>query len=288
MKVAIYARYSCDDQRDASIAGRLRICREFAARQCGVCGAGFFIAERNRLACFGAREKGTCSNHLTIRRDEVDARVLKALEEKLLNRELFEEFCDESTRDMNRLRMQHRASFSAAERETERIEVRRKKLIEMVMNGVAPPSEVRDEMNANAARREALKAKLAAADGPPPLLHPEMPGSTAPRSQSSPHRSRSRTAGRRPPRGDEASWTPSCSRQARTPRRFKSSRGGIWRPCSGPPYKRRGRRNPTTSPLQVFLVAGARSTLNWSSPGRRREVRKSQDPPVPTVCWLAS
>ena len=41
------------------------------------------------------------------------------------------------------------------------------------MNGVAP-SEVRDEMNANAARREALKAKLAAADEPPPLLHPEM------------------------------------------------------------------------------------------------------------------
>ena len=43
----------------------------------------------------------------------------------------------------------------------------------MVVNGGAP-SEVRDEMNANAARREALKAKLAAADEPPPLLHPEM------------------------------------------------------------------------------------------------------------------
>ncbi len=141
--------------------------------KCGVCGAGFIMAGRNRLACFGAREKGTCSNRLTIRRDEVEARVLKALQDKLLNQELFEEFCDEFTREMNRLRMEHRASFSAAEREIERIEVRRKKLIEMVMNGVAP-SEVRDEMNANAARREELKAKFAAADEPPPLLHPEM------------------------------------------------------------------------------------------------------------------
>ena len=69
--------------------------------------------------------------------------------------------------------MEHRASLSAAEREIERIEVRRKKLIEMVMDGV-PPAEVKDEMNANAARREELKAKLAAADAPPPLLHPEM------------------------------------------------------------------------------------------------------------------
>src|SRR5688500_6585827 len=33
MKVAIYARYSSDNQRDASIADQLRVCREFASRQ---------------------------------------------------------------------------------------------------------------------------------------------------------------------------------------------------------------------------------------------------------------
>jgi site-specific DNA recombinase len=33
MKAAIYARYSSDNQRDASIADQLRICREFATRQ---------------------------------------------------------------------------------------------------------------------------------------------------------------------------------------------------------------------------------------------------------------
>src|SRR5204862_7217732 len=33
MKVAIYARYSSDNQRDASIADQLRICRTFAQRQ---------------------------------------------------------------------------------------------------------------------------------------------------------------------------------------------------------------------------------------------------------------
>jgi len=71
--------------------------------------------------------------------------------------------------------MEHRAGLSAAEREIERIEARRKKLIEMVMEGV-PPSEVKDELTANAARREALRAKVAAADAPPPLLHPEMAG----------------------------------------------------------------------------------------------------------------
>ena len=69
--------------------------------------------------------------------------------------------------------MEHRATLTAAEHEIERIEVRRRKLVQSIMEGV-PASEVRDELTANAAKREELKARLAAADAPPPLLHPEM------------------------------------------------------------------------------------------------------------------
>ena len=54
-------------------------------------------------------------------------------------------FCDEFTREMNRLRMEHRAGLSAAEREIERIEVRRKKLIESIMDGVRQRSQGRVE-----------------------------------------------------------------------------------------------------------------------------------------------
>jgi site-specific DNA recombinase len=79
--------------------------------KCGICGAGFIMAGRNRLAWFGARDQGRCDNHLTIRRDEVEARVLRALQEKLLRQDLFKEFCDEFTREMNRLRMEHRAGL---------------------------------------------------------------------------------------------------------------------------------------------------------------------------------
>jgi site-specific DNA recombinase len=139
----------------------------------GVCGAGFIMAGRNRLACFGARDKGTCDNHLTIRRDEVEARVLKALEENLLNQELFEEFCEEFTREMNRLRGEHRANLVAGERELGRLEARRKKLVESIMEGV-PGSEVKDELIAIAARREELQRRHVAITEPKPLLHPEM------------------------------------------------------------------------------------------------------------------
>jgi hypothetical protein len=123
---------------------------------------------------------------------------------------------------MNRLRMEHRASLSAAEREIERIEVRRKKLIEMVMNGVAP-SEVKDELNANAAKREELKATLAAADPPPPLLHPEMAGLYRQRSAHWDRHWSIQKPARKPLRRFEASSTPSCSRRTRLATRSRSS-----------------------------------------------------------------
>jgi hypothetical protein len=67
--------------------------------KCGCCGSGFTMASSSRLACAGARNRGTCENHLTIRRDEVEARVLKAMEHRLWNEELFMEFCTEFTRE---------------------------------------------------------------------------------------------------------------------------------------------------------------------------------------------
>lgn len=44
--------------------------------KCGVCGAGFTMFSKNRMACAGSHNRGTCDNGLTIRRDEVEARVL--------------------------------------------------------------------------------------------------------------------------------------------------------------------------------------------------------------------
>jgi DNA invertase Pin-like site-specific DNA recombinase len=142
--------------------------------KCGVCGAGFIMGSANRLSCFGARERGTCSNRLTIRREEVEARVLKALQQKLLRQDLFEEFCQEFTREMNRLRMEQRASLSSAKREIERIGTRIKKLLNLMLDDEVGVDEGKVEMKALDTRRKELQARLETADEPPPLLHPGM------------------------------------------------------------------------------------------------------------------
>lgn len=82
--------------------------------KCAECGGGYVMYWRDRLACFGARSRGTCTNRLTISRQEVEERVLVALRDKLMRRDLFEDFCREYVRELNRLRMEHRAGLSSA------------------------------------------------------------------------------------------------------------------------------------------------------------------------------
>jgi site-specific DNA recombinase len=85
------------------------------------------LYSREHLGYFGARDRGTCTNRLTIRRQEVEERVLRALREKLMRRDFFDEFCREFAKEMNRLRMEQRAGLTSAQRELARMEARRKK-----------------------------------------------------------------------------------------------------------------------------------------------------------------
>ena len=90
-----------------------------------------------------------------------------------MRKDFFEEFCREFAKEMNRLRMEQRAGLTSAKRELARLEARRKKLVELVMDGV-PGREVKDELIAIGHRRDVLEPQVKAANEPPPLLHPSM------------------------------------------------------------------------------------------------------------------
>jgi hypothetical protein len=51
--------------------------------KCGVCGRSYVNSNR-RLRCSGRYERGVCTNDLTIKREEVEARVLATLEQRFL------------------------------------------------------------------------------------------------------------------------------------------------------------------------------------------------------------
>jgi site-specific DNA recombinase len=82
--------------------------------------------------------------------------VLKALQERPLNQELFEEFCEEFTRETNRLRMEQRASMTSAKREVARIGTRIKKLLNLMLDDEIAVDAGKAEMKALDGRRKEL------------------------------------------------------------------------------------------------------------------------------------
>jgi hypothetical protein len=140
--------------------------------KCAACGGGYVMYWRDRLACFGARSRGTCTNRLTISRQEVEERVLVALREKLMRRDLFEDFCREYVRELNRLRMEHRAGLSSARSELASVEREIRKLVQAIKDGVSALS-IKDELLSLEARKVELLARLNAPEMPE-LLHPRM------------------------------------------------------------------------------------------------------------------
>ena len=59
---------------------------------CGCCGGGYTIIGKDRYGCATRRQKGTCDNARTITRQEIEARVLVGLKERLLAPDLVAEF----------------------------------------------------------------------------------------------------------------------------------------------------------------------------------------------------
>ena len=101
--------------------------------RCGCCGSGYGMISRDLLDCTTARNKGTCENRTNIHRDALEAPVLNGLRRHLMEPALFKEFCDEFTREVNRLRMEAGASLQAARSELGRIDRDLDRLIKLIL-----------------------------------------------------------------------------------------------------------------------------------------------------------
>ncbi|MGO3934205.1 recombinase family protein [Rhodopseudomonas pseudopalustris] len=141
--------------------------------KCACCGGGYAMISADLTGCSTARNKGTCANRKSIPRARLEERVLNALRHHLMDPALFKEFCDEFTREMNRLRIECSASLDGLRSEVKRIEHELDTLLNLILKGGAA-----DRINAKMVQLEGRKSELerllANAEEPPPLLHPEM------------------------------------------------------------------------------------------------------------------
>jgi hypothetical protein len=139
--------------------------------KCETCGGGFILSSRDRLVCYNAHDRGTCTNRRTIMRQEVEARVLQAMQERFFEPGAFAAFCEGFEAQITARRREHLAQLAGARRELASVEREIKKIIQAIKDGV-PGASVKDEMRALEDRKTALTPALA--EPSLPALHPDM------------------------------------------------------------------------------------------------------------------
>ncbi|EGO93766.1 recombinase family protein, partial [Acidiphilium sp. PM] len=142
--------------------------------KCGKCGGGYSMVSADLVGCSTARNKGTCDNRLNIRRNQLEARVLTALKDHLMNPELFAVFCEEFTRRMNERRLEASASLAVARAELKRVERELERILDLYLKEAMSVEMVKERSNKLEARKAELVKILASSQEPPPVLHPSM------------------------------------------------------------------------------------------------------------------
>jgi site-specific DNA recombinase len=141
--------------------------------RCAVCGGGIVHFNKVYIGCANARNKGTCDNTATMRREDLETAVLDGLQNRLMEPARTRIFCEEYARAMNRLHAEHNAQRAADEDALNKAERDLARLVQALLDGV-PAAAVREKMTELEARKEALRSRLAASEDSGIRLHPNM------------------------------------------------------------------------------------------------------------------
>ncbi|MCD4661328.1 MAG: recombinase family protein [Agrobacterium sp.] len=126
---------------------------------CGCCGGPYSLRGADRFACSNHISKGACSNSRTIPREELEARVLCGLKDRMMAPEIVEEAMRAYAEETNRLNRERRSSSDAWKGELVKIEKQIRGIIEAIKEGMFHPS-MKGEMDTLEARKAELTELL--------------------------------------------------------------------------------------------------------------------------------
>ncbi len=138
---------------------------------CGCCGGPYSLRGADRFACSNHISKGACSNNRTIPREELEARVLCGLKDRMMAPEIVEEAMRAYAEETNRLNRERRSSGDAWKAELVKIEKQIRSIIEAIKAGMFHES-MKAEMDTLEARKTELNTLLADAPEDTPDILP--------------------------------------------------------------------------------------------------------------------
>ncbi len=137
---------------------------------CGGCGGPYSLRGPQRYACSNHISKGTCDNSRSIRQDELEARVLAGLKDRMMAPEIVEDAMRAYAEETNLLNRERRTNSDAWKAELVKTEKQIAQIVKAITDGMYHPS-MKEKMTGLEARREELTTLLADAPaGTPDIL----------------------------------------------------------------------------------------------------------------------
>jgi site-specific DNA recombinase len=140
---------------------------------CGCCGSKYGIVVNDRYGCLGHFRKGICDNGRTIRRDDIERRVLAGLTDKLVSPEAVAVAVRAYAEETNRQNHERRAEAEASRRALEKIERSIKGIIDAIEDGMYQPA-MKARMSELTQQKAEIEKRLAEVPADMPDVHPNI------------------------------------------------------------------------------------------------------------------
>ena len=141
--------------------------------ECGVCGGPYAMRGQDRYGCSNHVMSGSCANSRTVRRVEIEERVMAGLREKLMAPEAAAEAMKAYAEETNRLNRERRASGATDRAELAEIEKRIASMIAAIEEG-GYVRGMSDRLRELEARQDEIAERLATVPADIPDIHPNI------------------------------------------------------------------------------------------------------------------
>jgi site-specific DNA recombinase len=140
---------------------------------CGCCGTRYGIVVNDRYGWLGHFRKGICDNGRTIRRDDIERRVLAGLTDKLVSPEAVAVAVRAYAEETNRQNHERRAHTETSRRALVKIERSIKGILDAIEDGMYQPA-MKVRMSELEQQKAEIEARLAQAPADLPDVHPNI------------------------------------------------------------------------------------------------------------------
>ncbi|MFC7049482.1 zinc ribbon domain-containing protein [Emcibacter nanhaiensis] len=138
---------------------------------CGHCGGRYSIVSQDLYGCFNARNRNTCTNKHTIKRQRIEERVLHGLKDKLITPEVVETIIREMQQEANRLQRERLQGHDQKKKDLAAVNSKMMRYVEAIGEGTDLPI-MHTQLKELEVERKRLEQELSQEPIKLPDLHP--------------------------------------------------------------------------------------------------------------------